>query len=95
MAKIHIKQLEKLSNLKPTEEFEKKLEEQLEATLEHVERLSEIDTSKTPETNEVTDLKNVMRDDIATPSLPQDKVLLNAKKTYNGFFIVPGVLAEE
>lgn len=93
--KIHIKQLEKLSNLKPSEDFEKKLEEQLEATLEHVERLSEIDTSKTPETNEVTDLKNVMREDDPLPSLPQGKVLQNAKKTYNGFFIVDAVLQGE
>ena len=93
--KIHIKQLEKLSNLKPSEGFEEKLEEQLEATLEHIERLGEIDTSKTSETNEVTDLKNVMREDVAMPSLSQEKVLQNARKTYNGFFIVPGVLAEE
>lgn len=93
--KINIKQLEKLSNLKPTEEFEKKLEEQLEATLEHVERLSEIDTSKTPETNEVTDLKNVMREDVPMPSLLQEKVLQNATKTYNGFFIVDAVLQGE
>lgn len=92
--KINIKHIAKLANLTLKSDEEVRLEGQLEATLEHVERLTKIDTSKTPETNEVTSLENVLREDTTRPSMTQKDALKNAKKTYNGFFVVPAVLKE-
>lgn len=92
--KINIKHIAKLAELPIKDDEGKQLETQLEATLEHVERLSEIDTSKVESTNEVTDLKNVMREDEVTPSLSQEDALKNAKKTHNGFFVVPVIIEE-
>ena len=92
--KINIKHIAQLANLPVTSAEEKKLKKELEATLEHVEHLNEIDTSKVEGTNEVTDAVNVMRADKIRPSLSQEEALKNAKKTYNGFFVVPVILEE-
>lgn len=94
MTKINIYHIAKLANLPIPERELRKLEEQLETTLIHVDRLQEIDTSKVIGTNEVTNLFNVMREDVITTSLSQEEALKNAKKTYNGFFVVPVVIEE-
>lgn len=90
--KIDIKKLAKLANLPLEKDEETKLEKELEETLKYVESLSSIDTSHLKGTNEVTDLKNVFREDEIELSFTQEQALKNAKKTYNGFFIVPGIL---
>ncbi len=93
--KIDIKKLAKLANIPLKKDEEEKLEKQLEETLKYIESLNKIDTSKTSETNEVTDLKNVFREDIVERSFTQEEALKNAKHTYNGFFVVKAVLSEE
>lgn len=93
--KINVKHIAKLANLTITDSEEKVLETQLEATVEHVQSLTEIDTSTITGTNEVTNLSNVTREDVVELSLSQEQALQNAKRVYNGFFIVPAVLAEE
>lgn len=94
MTKINVKHIAKLANIPLTHEQEEKLEKELEATLEHVERLSEIDTTKVDGTNEVTEAVNVMREDLVKPSLTQEEALQNAKKVHNGFFVVPIIIEE-
>lgn len=91
---INIKKIAKLAELTLTDEEAKVLEEQLEKTIEHIESLDAIDTDNVALTNEVTDLKNVAREDVVVPSLSQTDALKNAKKTYNGFFMVPVILEE-
>ena len=39
-------------------------------------------------------LKDIWREDVVKPSLSQEEALMNAKNTYNGFFVVPVILAE-
>jgi len=92
--KINVKHIAKLANLPISEKKLNKFEAQLEQTIEHVDRLQEIDTSKVSETNDITGLLNVMREDIVTPSLSQEEALSNAKKTHNGFFVVPVIIEE-
>ena len=92
--KINIKHIAKLAGLFVNSDEEKILEEQLETTIKHVESLNDINTDHVTETNEVTDLKNVAREDVVTPSLSQEDALKNAKKTYNGFFVVPIIIEE-
>lgn len=93
--KINITHIAKLANLPLSKEEEKKLAAQLETTLEHIERLKEIDTTTITGTNEVTGLEDVLREDVAMPSLLQEEALINAKKSYNGFFVVPAILEEK
>lgn len=92
--KINVQHIAQLANLPLTVAEEKKLQKELEATLEHVEHLNEIDTSKVEGTNEVTEAINVMREDEIKPSLLQKEALKNAKRTYNGFFVVPVIIEE-
>ena len=92
---IDITHVATLANMTVPESFKDKLEKQIESTVEHVESLSDIDTSKVAETNEVTNLSNVTEEDCVRPSLTQEEALMNATHTYNGFFVVDAVLPEE
>jgi aspartyl-tRNA(Asn)/glutamyl-tRNA(Gln) amidotransferase subunit C len=92
--KIDITHIAKLANLPLTDSEKNKLEKQLEETLEYVDHLKEIDTSKVEGTNEVNNLVNVWREDEVRPSLSQEKALMNAKRTYKKFFVVPAILEE-
>lgn len=92
--KIDIKKIAKLAELPLSEDKLETLEKQLETTVEHVERLENINTSHITGTNTVTDLTNVVRDDVVEPSLTQEEALRNAKKTHNGFFVVPVIIEE-
>lgn len=94
MTKINVYHVAKLANLPIPEEKLEQLEKQLETTVEHVERLAEIDTSKVDETSDITGLRNVMREDVIAPSLTQEEALSNAKETHNGLFVVPVIIEE-
>ena len=59
----------------------------LSDTLEYIQILESLDTSKVPETFQVTGLENVFQSDRArTTSLSQKEALSNAKKTSQGKF---------
>lgn len=92
---IDIDKVAKLANMTVPPTLKDKLEKQLESTVEHAESLEDIDTSKIAQTNEVTNLANVTEPDEVRPSLTQEEALMNAKDTYNGFFVVDAVLPEE
>lgn len=92
--KIDVTHTAKLANIKVSEQEKKVLSKQLDDTLEHVGRLKEIDTSKVEGTNEVTNLTNVWREDEVNPSISQKEALMNAKRSYNGFFVVSAILEE-
>lgn len=92
--KINIKHIAKLANLTLSTEEETKFAKQLEATLETVNELNQINTDDIEITSQVTGLENVMDQDIAQLSLSQKDALANAKNTHNGFFIVKAILEE-
>ena len=66
--------------------------DQLTAILDHAAVLQGIDTSRIPATATVLPLRNVMRDDIARPSLAREDVLANAPAAQDGCFRVKTVL---
>lgn len=90
--KVNIKHLATLANLPIDDAMAKKLEKQLEATLEHVESLNQLDTNNIEPTYQVTGLENITRDDLAKLSLSQKDATRGARKTHNGFFFVDAVL---
>lgn len=90
--KIDVSHVAKLASLPLAEAEKKKFEKQLSETLDYVKQLEELDTKGVEPTSQVTGLENVTRKDVATPSLPQEEVLKNAKPTHNGFFKVPAIL---
>lgn len=68
--------------------------EQLSAILDYAESLQQVDTSHVPPTPYVLPLHNVMADDVATPSLPNETALANAPDRADGFFRVRAVFEE-
>lgn len=93
--KFDINHVAKLANLSLSNEEKKKLEAQLEETVEYVKELEKVDTKGHEPTSQVTGLENVTRDDEIKPSLTQEEALNNAKSTHNGFFKVKGILSNE
>ncbi|MGL4651469.1 MAG: Asp-tRNA(Asn)/Glu-tRNA(Gln) amidotransferase subunit GatC [Caldilineaceae bacterium] len=67
---------------------------QLSAILDYADQLSQVDTSHVPPTPYVLPLENVLRDDVARPSLPNEISLANAPAQANGFFRVRAGLGE-
>jgi aspartyl-tRNA(Asn)/glutamyl-tRNA(Gln) amidotransferase subunit C len=64
---------------------------QLSSILEHIALIDELDTDAIPPTAQTINLMNVLREDIARPSLPRDEVLRNAPRQRDGFFEVDTV----
>jgi len=69
-----------------------RLQGQLNHILEQYAKLAELDTDAIPPTAQTIELENILRDDIATPSLPQAVVLRNAPVREGDFIVVPPIL---
>ena len=81
-----------LSRLELTETELDKFTGQLDAILEYIDVLNQVDTSNVQPMAHVLDIRNVMRPDVAIPSLSQKAALLNAPEAENGFFKVPKIV---
>lgn len=93
--KLNRKDVEHVALLSRLELSEKELDtytEQLDAILEYIDVLSQVDTSAVEPMAHVLDIRNVMRPDVVQPSLPQEAALLNAPEPENGFFKVPKIV---
>ena len=93
--KFDVGHVAKLAKLTLSHVEQKKLERQLEETVEYIKELDKVDVAGVKPTSQVTGLENVMREDEVRPSLTQEEALLNAKSTHNGFFKVKGILDNE
>ena len=69
-----------------------RLEGQLNHILDQYEKLAELDTDDIPPTAQTIELANILRDDVAMPSLPPEAVLANAPEREGDFFVVPAIL---
>ncbi len=78
-------------NLKPAEV--KQLTKNLEDILHYVAKLEQLDVSQVQATSHALPLKNVYRQDIVKPSLPQNKALDISPYHHKGHFKVPKVIA--
>lgn len=92
---ITIKDVEHVASLARLELSEREKEqftEQLNAILKYAEQLNALDTDGVEPTSHAMPLVNVMREDAVRPSLPIDKVMLNAPDEEDGQIKVPAVL---
>lgn len=85
--------LAKLANLALSDDRKAKLATQIDTTFEYIKTLEEIDSSSLTETNQVTGLTNVLREDVVADSrtFTQAQALQNAKHTHNGYFMVSAI----
>ena len=83
-----------LARLGLTGEELARLEGQLNHILEQYAKLAELDTDAIPPTAQTIELENILRDDVAVPSLPVEAVLANAPEHEGDFVVVPAILGE-
>ena len=81
-----------LARLRLADEELDRLEGQLNHILDQYAKLSEIDTSAIPPTAQTIELENILREDVALPSLGVEDVLRNAPLTEGDFIVVPPIL---
>jgi len=92
---LDIGHIAKLANIPVSASEKLTLAKQLQDTLTYIEKLEEIDTTNIEPTSQVTQLENVTREDIASPSLTQEEALQNAKSTKNGFIVTNAILVDQ
>jgi len=83
-----------LARLGMTPEELDRLQGQLNHILDQYARLAELDTEAIPPTAQTIELENILRDDVARPSLPVEDVLRNAPERDDDQFVVPAILGE-
>jgi len=81
-----------LARLELTDTEKQRLTGQLNDLLAQFSQLQEIDTTGIPPTSHPFLLRNVMREDVARPSLSRDKATQNAPEKRDGNFIVPQIV---
>ena len=86
-----VKHVAKLAELEFSDEDAVKITSQLDKILEHVARISAVNTDKVENTSHVLDLKNVFRDDIPSGTITQKEALKNAPLKEDDGFRVPRI----
>lgn len=89
---IDLRYVANLARIELTDEEIATFEPQLEQILAYVEKLSAIDVSDLEPMAHANPVLNVMRADVARPSLSQEEALLNAPQCTSDQFIVPKVV---
>ncbi|MBF6590399.1 MAG: Asp-tRNA(Asn)/Glu-tRNA(Gln) amidotransferase subunit GatC [Ktedonobacterales bacterium] len=84
-----------LARLALTPDERERLRDQLSAILEHINVISEADTSQVPATAHVLSIRTVMVADQVRPSFPREMLLENAPVCEEGYFRVRAVLEED
>jgi aspartyl-tRNA(Asn)/glutamyl-tRNA(Gln) amidotransferase subunit C len=96
MSKIglaEVRRLAALANIGVTDQEAASLAVDLGQIVQYVEQLGESKTGQLPETDQVTGLKDVWRDDVVAPSpISQDELLSNAPLREGGYIKVRRVL---
>ncbi len=81
-----------LARLELTPGEEREFTAQLNAVLEYMDQLNELDTAVVEPTAHVLPLRNVLREDEVRPSLPVEEVLGNAPEQDQDHFVVPKII---
>ena len=87
-----VEKIAHLARLELTEAEKKQYLVQLSAILDYAERLNELDLTDIPPTSHAIAQQNIMRPDVAEPSLPMDDLLHNAPQQKDNQFVVQAVL---
>ncbi len=90
-----VEHIAELAKLQLTDDEIDRYAEQLSDILDYAERLQQLDTDAIPPTASVLPLRNVLRPDVALPSLPREEALANAADKAQGQFRVDAVLDED
>ena len=95
LTRADVEHVAHLARLGLTDDEFSRLEGQLNHILDQYAKLAELDTDAIPPTAQVIEVENILREDVARPSLPVDAVLANAPARDGDFFVVPAILGGE
>jgi len=84
----HIAHLSRLT-IKSEESF---IKDQLAQAAEYVEVLKELNTNNVIPTFQVNHKKNILREDVVTPSFTQQQAISQAPKTKNGYIVTTATI---
>ena len=84
-----------LARLGLDSEERERIGKELEVILEHISRLQQVDTWAVPETAQVGELTNVLREDVPAASLSAELALRNAAAVDSGYFVVGAIQDSE
>ena len=92
LTRADVEHVARLARLGLDEEELEQLTGELGVILEHAAQVSALDTHDVPPTAHPLPLVNVLRPDVAGPSLDRDEVLAMAPASEDGRFRVPRIL---
>ena len=94
LSRSEVEHVAYLARLGLTGEELDRLEGELNHILDQYAILAELPTDDIPPTAQTIELENILRDDVARPSLPVEDVLANAPARQGDFIVVPAILDE-
>jgi aspartyl-tRNA(Asn)/glutamyl-tRNA(Gln) amidotransferase subunit C len=94
LSRSDVEHVAHLARLGLTDDELTQLEGQLNHILDQYAILARLNTDHIAPTAQTIELENILRDDIAGPSLPVDAVLANAPSREGDFIVVPHILTE-
>jgi aspartyl-tRNA(Asn)/glutamyl-tRNA(Gln) amidotransferase subunit C len=68
---------------------------QFTSIIDYFNMLNEVDTENIPPASDITNNINVLREDVAKPSMSREEFLNNAPQSESGYIKVPTVLGDE
>jgi len=92
MSDFNIHYVARLARIALTPEEEERLGAQLGNILGYIAKLREVDVSGVEPMSHAFLMTNVMRPDVAEPSLTQEEALRNAPARASGLFVVPKIV---
>ena len=84
----------RLARLDLSEAERERMRVELDQILGHAERIQALDLDDVPPTSHSIPLRNVLRPDEVTPSLPSEVALANAPEKEDGRFKVPRIIED-
>jgi aspartyl-tRNA(Asn)/glutamyl-tRNA(Gln) amidotransferase subunit C len=95
LSRADVEHVAHLARLGLTEEELERLEGQLNHILDQYAILATVPTDHIAPTAQTIELENILRDDVARPSLPREAVLVNAREHDDQSIVVPAILGGE
>lgn len=89
-----VRKVAKLSRLQLSDNEVQQFSGELSSIIEYIEKLNELDVEGVEPLAHCLAIHNVFREDVAKPSLENEKAIANAPDRYDGYFKVPKVLDE-
>lgn len=93
LSRTDVEHVAHLARLGLSDEELGRLEGELNHILDQYQVLSRVPTDHIAPTAQTIELENILRDDVARPSLPREAVLANAADTEGDFIVVPAILS--